>query len=115
MKTVCPSCPRTQHFLTLAGRRYHRLGGADTYLIPNDETEQDRLDIYHHVMLQILNGELYVAPIGEEVHRVLGMASPSQACFLEDAGLMFVRLWDRDWYLGFSNIDSWRWTRCDAD
>lgn len=57
----------------MIGRRYHRYGAPDTYLLPNDETEQDRLDLQHHVMLQILNGALHVAPIGDEVHRVLGM------------------------------------------
>ncbi|EKD18943.1 UMTA methyltransferase family protein [Drepanopeziza brunnea f. sp. 'multigermtubi' MB_m1] len=37
------------------GHRYHRDGQS---LLPNDETEQDRLDLQHHIFKLILNGEL---------------------------------------------------------
>jgi len=52
------------------GRRYTRASG-DTALMPNDETEQDRLDLTHHLFLLTLGGALYVAPLGDSVHRVL--------------------------------------------
>ncbi|TGZ76703.1 S-adenosyl-L-methionine-dependent methyltransferase [Ascodesmis nigricans] len=45
------------------GRRYHRYGGEGKYILPNDETEQDRLDLMHHVLLMALGGELHMAPI----------------------------------------------------
>ncbi|KAM7211956.1 secondary metabolism regulator LAE1 [Rhypophila decipiens] len=38
------------------GRRYHAYR-AGQYLLPNDETEQERLDIIHHVFLLTLNGQ----------------------------------------------------------
>ena len=39
------------------GRRYHAFR-AGQYLLPNDETEQDRLDMTHHVFLLTLKGAL---------------------------------------------------------
>jgi len=57
------------------GRRYHRLASG-TYALPNDETEQDRLDIQHHVNLLTMRGELYVAPLKEKnLHRVLDLGT----------------------------------------
>ena len=31
--------------------------------MPNDETEQNRLDLYHHIFLLLLGGKLYTAPL----------------------------------------------------
>ncbi|KAJ5623543.1 hypothetical protein N7490_012148 [Penicillium lividum] len=44
------------------GRRYHsnRLGN---YMMPNDEEEQDRMDLAHHLWLMLLKGELHNAPV----------------------------------------------------
>lgn len=39
------------------GRRYHAYR-AGQYLLPNDESEQERLDITHHVFRLTLNGQL---------------------------------------------------------
>lgn len=44
------------------GRRYHSFRDGE-YLLPNDDREQDRLDLGHHIFKLILNGELYRAPI----------------------------------------------------
>ncbi|RPB10755.1 S-adenosyl-L-methionine-dependent methyltransferase [Morchella conica CCBAS932] len=44
------------------GRRYHAYCEGQ-YPLPNDETEQDRLDIVHHINLLLLSGELHVAPL----------------------------------------------------
>lgn len=39
--------------------------------MPSDETELDRLDMVHHVTLNILDGELYTAPLaGKPLHNV---------------------------------------------
>ncbi|KAL1975775.1 hypothetical protein VTN31DRAFT_4167 [Thermomyces dupontii] len=44
------------------GRRYH--GYRDgSYLLPNDETENDRLDMLHEMFLTMLRRRLYLAPI----------------------------------------------------
>jgi len=47
------------------GRRYHAYK-AGKYYIPNDEEEQDRLDLAHHVWLLTLRGDLYRAPLAEK-------------------------------------------------
>ncbi|RDI88493.1 hypothetical protein Vi05172_g1412 [Venturia inaequalis] len=53
------------------GRRYHSYREGK-YMLPNDEPEQDRLDLHHHVFRLILRGALHRAPIKpEDVHRVL--------------------------------------------
>ncbi|OQV10633.1 Methyltransferase domain-containing protein [Cladophialophora immunda] len=44
------------------GRRYHAYKDG-AYLFPNDEPEQDRLDLQHQISLHVGNGELYHAPV----------------------------------------------------
>ncbi|RPA88311.1 S-adenosyl-L-methionine-dependent methyltransferase [Ascobolus immersus RN42] len=46
------------------GRRYtsQRTSGGD-YALPNDEAEQERLDLMHHLFNLFMKGELYLAPI----------------------------------------------------
>lgn len=46
------------------GRRYHGYRSG-SYVLPNDDEEQDRLDLIHHIFLLILDGKLYNAPIVE--------------------------------------------------
>ncbi len=52
------------------GRRYHAYREGK-YLLPNDEAEQDRLDLHHHIFRLMLGGHLYRAPISAGVQRVL--------------------------------------------
>lgn len=44
------------------GRRYHSYQ-AGAYSFPNDEREQERLDIVHHAFYRALNDRLFLAPI----------------------------------------------------
>ncbi|TGZ78045.1 S-adenosyl-L-methionine-dependent methyltransferase [Ascodesmis nigricans] len=52
------------------GRRYHRKS-SDQYIMPSDETEQDRLDLTHHLFTSLHGGELYKAPISHDPPNVL--------------------------------------------
>lgn len=52
------------------GRRYHAYRDGK-YLLPNDEAEQDRLDLHHHIFRLMLGGRLFRAPIGKDPPRVL--------------------------------------------
>lgn len=52
------------------GRRYHRKS-EDKYLMPTDETEQDRLDMAHHLELLLLGGALHMAPVPQNAPNVL--------------------------------------------
>ena len=58
------------HYEYSNGRRYHGYRSGQ-YVLPNDEQEQDRLDLLHHIFLLILGGKLYDAPIPTTPHRVL--------------------------------------------
>ncbi|RDW56650.1 hypothetical protein BP5796_13115 [Coleophoma crateriformis] len=58
------------------GRTYH--GYKDgKYAFPNDEPENDRLDLQNHAFLLTLGGRLYSAPIPKEqtLHRVLDVGT----------------------------------------
>ncbi|PGH34127.1 hypothetical protein GX50_03090 [[Emmonsia] crescens] len=56
------------------GRRYTGYKKGE-YLLPNDETEQDRLDLLHHVFLLLLDGKLFRAPIGQKPQRALDLGT----------------------------------------
>ncbi|KAJ5978933.1 hypothetical protein N7501_002275 [Penicillium viridicatum] len=55
------------------GRRYHSYHEGE-YILPNDEREQDRLDLSHHIYLMLLKGELFQAPI-KNPKRVLDLGT----------------------------------------
>jgi hypothetical protein len=59
------------------GRRYHKYKEGK-YYFPNDEAEQDRLDLKHHLFLLTLDGKLALAPIEEMpggIHNVLDIGT----------------------------------------
>ncbi|KAF8245535.1 UMTA methyltransferase family protein [Wilcoxina mikolae CBS 423.85] len=56
------------------GRRYHAYYGVDKNLMPTDEMEQDRLDLHHEIMLQLLDGDLHLAPL-EDPRRILDIGT----------------------------------------
>lgn len=49
------------------GRRYNAYRAGE-YTIPNDETEQDRMDLLHHIYRMMLGGELLQKPPIEPNH-----------------------------------------------
>ncbi|KAF5969266.1 mRNA 3 end-processing YTH1 [Fusarium coicis] len=56
------------------GRRYHAFREG-TYPVPNDEDEQDRMDLVHHVYSILLDGKLHLAPIDDKLQRVLDLGT----------------------------------------
>ncbi|KAI1324902.1 S-adenosyl-L-methionine-dependent methyltransferase [Xylariaceae sp. FL0255] len=56
------------------GRTYHRFKEGK-YMLPNDETEQERLDYQHQVYTAVSGGKLCLAPIDEKVKRVLDVGT----------------------------------------
>ena len=61
------------------GRRYH--GYRDgAYMAPNDEKEQSRLDLMHHIFRMMLNGALYIAPIPQDIQRILDVGTGTGIC-----------------------------------
>ena len=59
------------------GRGYHRyksaLGGQ--YPLPEDEGEQDRLDLQHEMFLRTFNQKLFLSPLREDVRHVLDIGT----------------------------------------
>lgn len=49
------------------GRRYHAYR-AGKYILPNDEQEQDRLDIMHHVFRLALDGEFCYSKLDQPLN-----------------------------------------------
>lgn len=62
------------HYKYENGRTYHAFREGQ-YIMPNDDIEQDRLDLVHHVWKLILRGELHRAPIPETIQRVLDVGT----------------------------------------
>ncbi|KAF3032344.1 hypothetical protein E8E12_001718 [Didymella heteroderae] len=56
------------------GRRYHAYKEG-SYWGPNDEEQADQLDIFHHICLLVLDGELSLAPIPKNPMRVLDLGT----------------------------------------
>lgn len=54
------------------GRRYHAYQEG-RYLLPNDEKEQDHMDVLGHIFMLILDGKLFLAPIDEHPQRILDL------------------------------------------
>ncbi|KAF2258124.1 S-adenosyl-L-methionine-dependent methyltransferase [Lojkania enalia] len=58
------------------GRRYHGFKDEGAkYYFPNDDEENDRLDLYHHIQTLRLDGELHLAPIGPNPQRILDLGT----------------------------------------
>ncbi|CEJ57601.1 hypothetical protein PMG11_06289 [Penicillium brasilianum] len=56
------------------GRRYHSYREGN-YVLPNDEQEQDRQDLLHHVRNLVLNGALFRTPLEPSIQRVLDIGT----------------------------------------
>lgn len=56
------------------GRRYHSYREGH-YVLPNDEPEQDRQDLLHHVRNLVLGGALYRAPLESTIQRALDIGT----------------------------------------
>ncbi|CAL3971104.1 hypothetical protein PZA11_007450 [Diplocarpon coronariae] len=56
------------------GRRYHKFREG-SYNFPNDPSEQDREDMKHAMMVNLLGGRLHFAPIGDNPQNILDMGT----------------------------------------
>ncbi|KAK5661869.1 hypothetical protein OQA88_9977 [Cercophora sp. LCS_1] len=56
------------------GRRYHAYKNA-RYPIPNDDMEQNREDMKHALMLELTDGKLFLAPIGDAPLRIIDLGT----------------------------------------
>jgi methylase of polypeptide subunit release factors len=51
------------------------VGDVAGYLLPNDEREKNRLDIFHHLCGLLFGGKLHLAPIGAKPQRILDVGT----------------------------------------
>jgi SAM-dependent methyltransferase len=56
------------------GRRYHGYRSG-AYVLPNDDEEQDRLDLLHHIFMLMLGGKLSDVPFTKPPARVLDLGT----------------------------------------
>ncbi|ORY68594.1 S-adenosyl-L-methionine-dependent methyltransferase [Pseudomassariella vexata] len=56
------------------GRRFHAYKHG-RYPIPNDEREQSREDMKHAMMMEIADGQLHYAPVGETPQKILDLGT----------------------------------------
>ncbi|KAI1933618.1 hypothetical protein LOZ65_000254 [Ophidiomyces ophidiicola] len=66
------------------GRRYHAFREG-RYLIPNDDKESDRLDLLHAMFHKLLEGKLFLAPIGNSPVRVIDICTGTGVWAMEFA------------------------------
>jgi SAM-dependent methyltransferase len=57
------------HYREENGRTYHAYKDGK-YVMPNDEREQDRLDLQHHLFLLTFDNKLYLSPAGRDGRRL---------------------------------------------
>ncbi|KAI5845219.1 S-adenosyl-L-methionine-dependent methyltransferase [Morchella snyderi] len=55
--------------------RYENGRSEGLYWAPNDDKQNEQLDIFHHVYILVLDGALYLAPIDENPERVLDLGT----------------------------------------
>ncbi|KAF7961045.1 hypothetical protein EAE96_000713 [Botrytis aclada] len=56
------------------GRSYHAYNSGK-YILPNDDAEQERLDLQHHLFSLLFDGALHLAPLPSELHNVLDIGT----------------------------------------
>lgn len=61
--------------MTYIQQHGHRYDGRGRTLLPNDESEQDRLDFQHHIFRMVLGGAITSSQIAPNLHKVLDVGT----------------------------------------
>ncbi|EFQ24904.1 methyltransferase domain-containing protein [Colletotrichum graminicola] len=65
------------------GRRYHAFRSG-SYWGPNDETEMERLDFNHMLIVKVIGNKLYLAPLDKnKIHRILDVGTGTGVCAIQ--------------------------------
>ncbi|KAK7537997.1 S-adenosyl-L-methionine-dependent methyltransferase [Phyllosticta citricarpa] len=73
-----------QNFRMENGRRFHAYREG-AYNFPNDEKEQDRLDMVHHMQMLAKGGKLFLAPLKHDPKRILDVGTGTGIWAIEAA------------------------------
>ena len=73
------------------GRTYHNYHSGK-YSLPNDDKEQDRLDLQHHLFCLTFRKHLFTCPVNRPLHRVLD-AGTGTGIWAIDFGDMYPESW----------------------
>ncbi|KAI1098133.1 S-adenosyl-L-methionine-dependent methyltransferase [Jackrogersella minutella] len=63
------------NYRTIQGRTFHSEKHNSTYFIPNDEQQLQSVDITHHYLTMLTGDKLFLAPIPDNVQRVLDIGT----------------------------------------
>ncbi|KAK3331834.1 S-adenosyl-L-methionine-dependent methyltransferase [Cercophora scortea] len=63
------------NYRTINGRTFHSERHNLEYFAPNDERQNESVDITHHYLTLLLGGKLFLAPIKDNIHRVLDIGT----------------------------------------
>ncbi|KAI2464813.1 S-adenosyl-L-methionine-dependent methyltransferase [Annulohypoxylon bovei var. microspora] len=63
------------NYRTIHGRTYHSEKHNSWYFIPNDEQQLQSVDITHHYLSMLIGDKLFLAPIPDNVQRVLDIGT----------------------------------------
>ena len=55
-------------------RRYHKFREG-RYAFPNDESEQEREDMKHAMIVNLCGGKLHFAPIGDDLQNIIDLGT----------------------------------------
>jgi hypothetical protein len=69
------------------GRRYHMFRDG-AYNFPNDESEQDREDMKHAMVVNLCGGKLHFAEIGENPQNILDMGTGTGIWAIDSESLL---------------------------
>ncbi|KAI5865635.1 S-adenosyl-L-methionine-dependent methyltransferase [Durotheca rogersii] len=62
-------------YRTIMGRTYHSERHDSKYFTPNDEQQMRSQDLTHHYLTLLLDNKLFLAPVGEDMKRVLDVGT----------------------------------------
>ncbi|KAK0609946.1 S-adenosyl-L-methionine-dependent methyltransferase [Bombardia bombarda] len=63
-------------YRTLHGRTYHSDKVTDNqYWTPNDEKQKESMDIIHHMIMLVLDGRLFRAPLRDDIQKVIDVGT----------------------------------------